>query len=127
MLEPRRLTTLWASTACYRDSFTFYLYLTCIFISSAHLRWSVRRTFRQVGPNHNRKFTAALCRRYAIVHNSAPCYYCWISGCHTSDKIICDTTPHSPVNVNQSFGGTLPPSSRSKTRSNQHESNSKHR
>jgi hypothetical protein len=25
MWEPRRLTTLWASTACYRDSFTFYL------------------------------------------------------------------------------------------------------
>jgi hypothetical protein len=24
MWEPRRLTTLWASTACYRDSFTFY-------------------------------------------------------------------------------------------------------
>jgi hypothetical protein len=24
MLEPRSLTTLWASTACYRDSFTFY-------------------------------------------------------------------------------------------------------
>jgi hypothetical protein len=23
MWEPRRLTTLWASTACYRDSFTF--------------------------------------------------------------------------------------------------------
>jgi hypothetical protein len=28
MWEPRRLTNLWASTACYRDSFTcFYLYL----------------------------------------------------------------------------------------------------
>jgi hypothetical protein len=27
MWEPRRLTTLWASTACYRDSFTFF-YLT---------------------------------------------------------------------------------------------------
>jgi hypothetical protein len=26
MLESRRLTTLWASTGCYRDSFTFYLY-----------------------------------------------------------------------------------------------------
>jgi hypothetical protein len=26
MWEPRRLTTLWASTACYRHSFTFYLY-----------------------------------------------------------------------------------------------------
>jgi hypothetical protein len=23
MWEPRRLTTLWASTACYRDSFTY--------------------------------------------------------------------------------------------------------
>jgi hypothetical protein len=25
MWEPRRLTTLWAFTACYRDSFTFFL------------------------------------------------------------------------------------------------------
>jgi hypothetical protein len=25
MWEPRRLTTLWASTACYRDSFTFFM------------------------------------------------------------------------------------------------------
>jgi hypothetical protein len=24
MWEPRHLTTLWTSTACYRDSFTFY-------------------------------------------------------------------------------------------------------
>jgi hypothetical protein len=24
MWEPRRLTTLWASTACYTDSFTFF-------------------------------------------------------------------------------------------------------
>jgi hypothetical protein len=28
--EPRRLTTLWASTACYRDSFTLYLYASFI-------------------------------------------------------------------------------------------------
>jgi hypothetical protein len=27
MWKPRRLTILWASTACYRDSFNFYLYL----------------------------------------------------------------------------------------------------
>jgi hypothetical protein len=26
MWEPRRLTTLWTSTTCYRNSFTFYLY-----------------------------------------------------------------------------------------------------
>jgi hypothetical protein len=25
MWEPRRLTTLWASTACYRDTFTFFV------------------------------------------------------------------------------------------------------
>jgi hypothetical protein len=28
MWEPRRLTTLWASTACYRDSFTVFLITT---------------------------------------------------------------------------------------------------
>jgi hypothetical protein len=28
MWEPRRLTTLWAVTACYRDSFTFTLPIT---------------------------------------------------------------------------------------------------
>jgi hypothetical protein len=27
MWEPRRLTTIWNSTACYRDSFTFYVYI----------------------------------------------------------------------------------------------------
>jgi hypothetical protein len=25
MWEPRRVTTLWAPTTCYRDSFTFYI------------------------------------------------------------------------------------------------------
>jgi hypothetical protein len=28
MWEPRRLTTLWASTACYRDRFTFTTTMT---------------------------------------------------------------------------------------------------
>jgi hypothetical protein len=28
MWEPRRLTTIWASTACYRGSFTFAFYLS---------------------------------------------------------------------------------------------------
>jgi hypothetical protein len=35
MLEPWRLTNLWASKACYRDSFTFYL--TISFYSSPFL------------------------------------------------------------------------------------------
>jgi hypothetical protein len=31
MWEPRRLTTLWTFTACYKDSFTFiFIYLFCI-------------------------------------------------------------------------------------------------
>jgi hypothetical protein len=36
MWELRRLTTLWASTACYRDSFTYYdpIFLLVIFHSS---------------------------------------------------------------------------------------------
>jgi hypothetical protein len=28
MWEPRRLTALWASTACYRDSFTFFTFIS---------------------------------------------------------------------------------------------------
>jgi hypothetical protein len=31
MWEPRHLTTLWASTASYRDSFTFFTFLTCMY------------------------------------------------------------------------------------------------
>jgi hypothetical protein len=30
MWEPRRLTIIWASTVCYRDSFTFFIYETGI-------------------------------------------------------------------------------------------------
>jgi hypothetical protein len=30
MWEPRRLTTLWAFTACNKDSFTFYSYVIVI-------------------------------------------------------------------------------------------------
>jgi hypothetical protein len=33
ILEPRRLKTLWASTACYRDSVTFYI-IYLLFLSS---------------------------------------------------------------------------------------------
>jgi hypothetical protein len=31
MWEPRRLATLWASTACYRDSFTIFIALSTTF------------------------------------------------------------------------------------------------
>jgi hypothetical protein len=39
MWEPRPLTPLWAFTACYRDSFTFFL--DFIIRNSAILRWTV--------------------------------------------------------------------------------------
>jgi hypothetical protein len=35
MWDPRRLTTLWAFTACYRDRFTFYYNFICCFIWAA--------------------------------------------------------------------------------------------
>jgi hypothetical protein len=41
MWEPRRLTTLWTSTACYRDSFTFFFSLTA-FHSSIVIRKPLR-------------------------------------------------------------------------------------
>jgi hypothetical protein len=41
MWEPRRLTTLWASTACYRDSFTFFR----TFHASTLTRYSVLHDF----------------------------------------------------------------------------------
>jgi hypothetical protein len=36
MWEPRRLTTLWAFTACYRDSFSFTFYKVCKTIMQKH-------------------------------------------------------------------------------------------
>jgi hypothetical protein len=30
MWEPRRLTTLWASMACYRDTFPFFIYVVIV-------------------------------------------------------------------------------------------------
>jgi hypothetical protein len=30
MWDPRRLTTLWVSTSCYRESFTYFLLWACI-------------------------------------------------------------------------------------------------
>jgi hypothetical protein len=48
MWEPRRLTTLWAFTACYRDNFNFfYLYL------SGHHDWVSRQGFSVKGPGRN--------------------------------------------------------------------------
>jgi hypothetical protein len=39
MWEPRRLTTLWASKACYKDSFT--LFFTCA-VESGHEIWKMK-------------------------------------------------------------------------------------
>jgi hypothetical protein len=48
MWEPRHLTTLWAFTACYRDSFTFYLLLLLCRIWGSHsgrssIFWDITR------------------------------------------------------------------------------------
>jgi hypothetical protein len=41
MREPRSLTTLWASTACYKGSFTFYYF----FLSSIENRLIILHSF----------------------------------------------------------------------------------
>jgi hypothetical protein len=54
MWEPRRLTALWVSTACYRDTFTFTFYsiylslrsLLCLHQSSC-LSYQILRTIAQ--------------------------------------------------------------------------------
>jgi hypothetical protein len=58
MLEPRRLTTLWASMACYRDSFTF----TFPNIGTFHMHYRKRnypnkknRTATKTNPHSLRK------------------------------------------------------------------------
>jgi hypothetical protein len=46
MWEPRRLTTLWASTACYRDNFTFYLLFRYVMISASNFQEEAEIEFR---------------------------------------------------------------------------------
>jgi hypothetical protein len=43
MWEPRYLTTLWASTACYRESFFFYLHALGRIFESRRKRTEVER------------------------------------------------------------------------------------
>jgi hypothetical protein len=42
MWEPRRPTTLWASTACYRDSFTFFTFILMLFDKTYSQQWQRR-------------------------------------------------------------------------------------
>jgi hypothetical protein len=37
--QPRRLATLWASTACYKDSVTFYIHIKFISHTLCKVRW----------------------------------------------------------------------------------------
>jgi hypothetical protein len=75
MWEPRRLTTLWTSTACYRDSFTFSFYhvmgTTPKTSMNTQNTYSVKyaqgmtypqRSFRQIMLNVNQKIIS-LCRQ----------------------------------------------------------------
>jgi hypothetical protein len=52
MWEPRRLTTLWAPTACYRNSFLFYIIFqfefTDYFILQAHATENLCKKYNEV-------------------------------------------------------------------------------
>jgi hypothetical protein len=80
MWEPRRLTTLWAFTACYRDSFIFrcccyyYYYFFCR--------------------------TRNLCSRILTLMCSVNYFLCF--------KVFCDVTPYSPTSRGQNSSRSLP-------------------
>jgi hypothetical protein len=61
MWEPRRLRTLWAAMACYRDSFTFLLgRLHCFCLQnseSQHIRWYTARTIGYQVSHIKQQFT----------------------------------------------------------------------
>jgi hypothetical protein len=59
MWEPRRLTTLWASTACYRDSFTFFFY------KKPEIVFSVRGI---IAPNKQNRVPFPIIRSYPTIH-----------------------------------------------------------
>jgi hypothetical protein len=59
MWEPRRLTTLWDSTACYRDSITYYTNICTVFFSArTHTRKQLMLTINIV-----RRHNAHMCWR----------------------------------------------------------------
>jgi hypothetical protein len=52
MWEPLRLTTVWASTHCYRDSFTFFMRCDVIFKQTATQPYSLQNNGRKKYPNN---------------------------------------------------------------------------
>jgi hypothetical protein len=82
MWEPRRLTTPWASTACYRDNFTFYtLYSSPNIIrriKSRRMRWAghvtrmgAKRNGRRIlvgKPEGKRSLGRPRCRWVGVTH-----------------------------------------------------------
>jgi hypothetical protein len=67
MWVPRRLTTLWASTACYRDSFTF----TILSISfPVHYLFTITVSFRHsvVFSCSRRRYTTGIWKEAAVIY-----------------------------------------------------------
>jgi hypothetical protein len=59
MWEPRRLTTLWAFTACYRDSFTFFFYLYMHTYIRIYIKYTSLKAKIQFPKIYERKMTMA--------------------------------------------------------------------
>jgi hypothetical protein len=72
MWEPRRPTTLWASTACDRDSFTFF-FLPLIYI----FLWINSRTNRSINRSavNNQSHYKFI---YWLLDSWRDCYICWL-------------------------------------------------
>jgi hypothetical protein len=61
MWEPRRLTALWAFTACYRDTFFFFLpftYILCHLTNPDRLDWFCDRPSSEFDAIHKKAYKA---------------------------------------------------------------------
>jgi hypothetical protein len=80
MWQPRRLTTLWALTACYRDSFTLhteYLIITCHILRDGF--WASKQTLKlhmNVRPERRPyKLTPTLTSTSTVTPRNLPKFY----------------------------------------------------
>jgi hypothetical protein len=71
MWEPRRLTTLWVSTACYRESFTFVRssFLNTIALHYQHKKYNVNN--EDIRPCYTEERKTFLAELYSIFKDSA--------------------------------------------------------